>query len=233
MADKITLKAIPASGDATALQELETGDTQGVAHGGTGSTTASGARTNLGLGTAAVEDIGTSGATVPLNSTANVFSSIQDFSAAGIHLGTAAAANLLDDYEKGTWDVVVADAATGGNEATATILGTHIKIGDAAILSFDVQNIDTTGLTGTNTLFIRNLPFVSASSGPRSEGNVYLARYTASANTINLTPTISLSDTWLTIRETSSADAVAPSVTVSQLTSGVADIFGTIVYFTD
>jgi hypothetical protein len=47
MADKHPIKAVFTNGDATALQEFETSDTLGIAHGGTGSTTAAGARTNL------------------------------------------------------------------------------------------------------------------------------------------------------------------------------------------
>lgn len=48
-----------------------------ITRGGTGATSASTARTNLGLGTAAVANTGTSGATVPLLNTANVFSASQ------------------------------------------------------------------------------------------------------------------------------------------------------------
>ena len=45
-----------------------------IADGGTGASTASAARTNLGLGTAATVDTGTSGATIPLLNTAVTFS---------------------------------------------------------------------------------------------------------------------------------------------------------------
>lgn len=54
-----------------------------VADGGTGASTAAGARTNLGLGTAAVKDTGTSGATVPLLDGANTFSATTTFSVGG------------------------------------------------------------------------------------------------------------------------------------------------------
>jgi hypothetical protein len=45
---------------------MPTGDTVPLANGGTGATTAATARTNLGLGTAATVNTGTSGATIPL-----------------------------------------------------------------------------------------------------------------------------------------------------------------------
>jgi hypothetical protein len=50
-----------------------------VADGGTGASTAAGARTNLGIGTVGTYSIGTSGATVPLLSTANLWSLAQSF----------------------------------------------------------------------------------------------------------------------------------------------------------
>jgi hypothetical protein len=51
-----------------------------VTSGGTGAATASGARTNLGLGTAATANTGTSGATVPLLNAANTWALGQTFS---------------------------------------------------------------------------------------------------------------------------------------------------------
>lgn len=51
-----------------------------VTGGGTGSSTASGARTNLGLGSAATVNTGTSGATVPLLNGANTWAVSQTFS---------------------------------------------------------------------------------------------------------------------------------------------------------
>ncbi|MHA1054679.1 tail fiber domain-containing protein [Enterobacter mori] len=60
----------------------------GIGQGGTGAITAAAARTNLGLGTAAVRDIGTSGSTVPLLNGTNVFSGINRFDAAQTSFGT-------------------------------------------------------------------------------------------------------------------------------------------------
>jgi hypothetical protein len=166
MADVKLIKPIPASGDATALQEMETGDTLGVVHGGTGSTTASGARANLGLGTAAVEDIGTSGDTVPKNNTANVYSQIQDFSAAGIYLGAAAASNLLDDYEIGTFNPTIQDDSLSDAEGQTYSVnaGDYIKIGDFVYGSAHIVVTSLGTLTTTQIIRIANFPFVPATT---------------------------------------------------------------------
>jgi len=162
MADAIPLKRLPASGDPTSIAEFTATDTTGVADGGTGSTTASGARTNLGLGTAAVENVGTSGDTVPKNNTANVYSQIQDFSTAGVYLGTAAAANLLDDYEEGTWTPVLSD---GTNDATHTSqLGRYTKIGNKVYVSGFVLLSSKGSVSGN--LRVTGLPFAAIGTNP-------------------------------------------------------------------
>jgi hypothetical protein len=60
-----------------ALTALLGSSTVPIANGGTGAATAATARTNLGLGTAATQNTGTSGATVPLLSTNNTWTSGQ------------------------------------------------------------------------------------------------------------------------------------------------------------
>jgi hypothetical protein len=54
--------------------------TLAITNGGTGATSASAARTNLGLGTAATVNTGTSGATIPLLNGTNTWASAQTFS---------------------------------------------------------------------------------------------------------------------------------------------------------
>jgi hypothetical protein len=88
---------------------------------------------------------------------------------AGVTLGTAtgvyAAANTLDDYEEGTFTPVIADAVTGGNEATATTaIGKYTKVGNLVTIAVDLNNIDTTGLTTGVAIILRDIPFQAASS---------------------------------------------------------------------
>jgi len=81
----------------------------------------------------------------------------------GAYLGGTAAANKLDDYEEGTFTPVLADASTGGNAASGTSVGEYTKIGQQVFLSIHFYNINTTGLTSGNDIFIRDLPFTSKS----------------------------------------------------------------------
>lgn len=89
-----TVKSINVSGGSTGLTfsggpitetgSLTLGGTLALANGGTGATTQAGARTSLGLGTAATQNIGTSGAVIPLLSTANTWSGGQTFASSMI-----------------------------------------------------------------------------------------------------------------------------------------------------
>lgn len=72
-----TKAAKGANNDITSLTALSTAIT--IAQGGTGATTAAGARTALGLGSVATYNTGTSGATVPLLNGANTWSAAQAF----------------------------------------------------------------------------------------------------------------------------------------------------------
>lgn len=59
-----------------------------------------------------------------------VFTGISDFSAGGAYFGTAAAANLLDDYEEGTWSPVISfGGGTTGITYDAFRGGSYVKVG--------------------------------------------------------------------------------------------------------
>ena len=90
---------------------------------------------------------------------------------AGIYLGVTSgnSANLLDDYEEGSWTPVLGGATsdptvsyTGNNE------GAYNKIGNVVHL---VGRVNTTSVSGgSGTALIRGLPF--ATSGARNAGAV-------------------------------------------------------------
>lgn len=75
--------------------------TVALANGGTGSTTASGARSALGLGTAALANTGTSGSTVPLLNTSNTWNGNQTVDGSFTLTGTASSRTLSLDADAG------------------------------------------------------------------------------------------------------------------------------------
>ena len=95
----------------------------------------------------------------------------------------SADANTLDDYEEGTWTPVIADASTGGNAGTATVdQSSYTRIGNIVTIQMYIYNLNTTGMTGANRLYIRGFPFVAAK---RSSGAFYTYRVTRDAGTVS------------------------------------------------
>ena len=79
-----------------------------------------------------------------------------DFSATA---GTGTS-ELLDDYEEGTFTPVLADATSGGNEASVlSAYGYYTKVGRVVTVTISITNPNTTGLTATNNVYITGLPF--------------------------------------------------------------------------
>lgn len=126
----------------------------GIGQGGTGSTNAAGARTNLGLGTAAVQNIGTSGNTVPLLSGTNAWSSPQAFNASsmsiggtttstgvGLELGSTVAAgtSYIDFHSSGTTSDYDARISVAGGSAT-TLGKMTITASSLATQSLELTN---------------------------------------------------------------------------------------------
>ena len=85
--------------------------------------------------------------------------------AGGINLGATGAANLLDDYEEGTFTPVAADALTGGNTGTGTTRGYYTKVGNKVTVWGEIVNVNTTGMTAGNIFYIQGLPFLSSEDG--------------------------------------------------------------------
>ena len=150
----------------------------------------------------------------------------------GVTLGTAVdtynADNTLDDYEEGTFTPVVADASAGGNTASvSTINGWYTKVGRQVTVYIALININTTGMTAGNFLYIRNLPFAALNTtsgnsiGSVEVDNIDFTGYVTAA--------ISLSQSYLLLKDNidSSGDAV---LTVASVLSSLSDIKVIITY---
>lgn len=152
-----------------------------VADGGTGATTASGARTNLGLGTAAVKNTGTSGDAVPLLNAANTWSASQiiDNGTSYVQLGISRS-GMTGSFEAlatpslrvGTvtdHDFLIkrneSNVATFGSAAMALATNyaisfagtgaatTRTNLGLGGLAVMDVDGLFYTGSSSTNTSF--------------------------------------------------------------------------------
>ena len=109
-------------------------------------------------------DFGTAGATQwAIDSSGNFLPAATDH---GIYLGvtSATAANLLKDYEEGTWSPTYSDGSNTSN-ATVGLVGNYTKIGQFVSVCGRIyqNNSDNNGLTDGNALSIGNLPFTSTS----------------------------------------------------------------------
>ena len=74
-----------------------------------------------------------------------------------------ATSELLADYEEGTFTPVISDAASGGNNGTAEFtFARYTKIGRMVYFNINFININTSGMTALNNIFVTGLPFTSA-----------------------------------------------------------------------
>jgi hypothetical protein len=145
--------------------------------------------------------------------------------------GDTAAANALDDYEEGSFTPEVADATTGGNTATGSFDGYYTKIGNKVTVQISLSNIDTTGMTGANDLFITNLPFTAGSLTGLNlfQGAALLSYITEDANTYNITSSVTDNTSYLRFAQSISG-SLNDYLEVSQLQSGSSDIWTTVTY---
>ena len=106
-----------------------------------------------------------------------------------IKLGGSGSANTLDDYEEGTFTLQMFDASSGGNASSTTGSGYYTKIGSQVSITVGaVNNVSTSGLTDTNSVYL-SLPFTASNPSGRSAGSVIFhgVDYTDSTTQANLT----------------------------------------------
>ena len=84
---------------------------------------------------------------------------LPDSASAGIYLGVSSvtAANLLDDYEQGTFTPVLADSS-GANGWTGTGIGRYVKVGNMVFCQ--IVKYLTGSNANTSNAYISGLPFI-------------------------------------------------------------------------
>jgi hypothetical protein len=153
---------------------------------------------------------------------------------AGIQFnGDTADANALDDYEEGNFTPEVADAETGGNVAAGgSYAGKYTKIGRQVTVNIQASNINTTGMTAGNDLWIRNLPFTAGSftGTPIFIGATRVSAITAAANSLGFSSGLEEGASAIRVFEMIDALNSAP-ILVSSISSGASDIWINLTYF--
>jgi hypothetical protein len=152
--------------------------------------------------------------------------------AGGVFLGGTVAANLLDDYEEGTWTPVIAGSQGGAYTYTAAATARYTRVGNLVTLSAAITNITTSGGGHTGYVQIQGAPFnkdsstfatgaIELSSGDMSSGQTYatVSFITASSTTV------------MYIRQLGDNSAGA-DFPVSGINSGTTDFNFTITYQT-
>ena len=113
---------------------------------------------------------------------------IVDFSSSGVHIGGTGDANLLDDYEEGTWTPTVTTSSS-----VSVLSALYTKIGRLVQVQFYVQWTNNQNNDG-NQFRIGGLPFTCAS------GNHYSAAsmgYVGGANMNDALPIVQTGDTYI------------------------------------
>ena len=153
-----------------------------------------------------------------------------DFSATSDGSGTDTS-EILDDYEEGTWTPVLADASSGGNTSSTTYTngGKYTKIGRKITIQAKCLNIDTTGLTAGNDVFVQGVPYTSM-AGVESVGpSTVNANW--SSNTTWVNSSMLENDAFVRFHE--SADNVSRDyLRWTEINDGTGDIIFSLTYFT-
>jgi len=86
----------------------------------------------------------------------------------GIYLGGTAAANLLDDYEEGTWTPAVSAPFSPSGVTYNFRGGSFVRIGGKVWVRMGL-NVANVGTGGSGNLFVTGLPFTAANVGAYQE----------------------------------------------------------------
>ncbi len=111
--------------------------------------------------------------------------------------GDTSSANLLDDYEEGTWTPQVSDLSN--NQATlSTAQGSYTKIGRMVLLNFNVTLSSKGSMTGSYT-FLRNLPFTHPTAAYNGTGHIdYFSNFDTAVSKLAFDTSSTTTVMWMT-----------------------------------
>ena len=127
----------------------------------------------------------------------------------------------IEVRDKGTWTVRFYDAASSGNVSSTTGTGYYTRIGNIVTITFNVNDINTTGMTAGNDFWF-TLPFKADTTMGINAGSCVLNSVAYPAGTTQINPVADGSLRGLFKASGSATTNVR--LKVSNFTSGVSDI---------
>jgi hypothetical protein len=186
-----------------------------------------------------LDGVGVTASAAELNTLTGVTATVDELNILDGVTANATELNLLDGvtaipaYASGDWTPEVADAVTGGNVATtSSSVGRYVKIGDFVQVNMIITNVDTTGLTGSNQIFVRNLPFTARDTTPTSFYLGVAQLYNTGASTTGTlwVPTLYDDQSVIRFQAIGNNSPIPDSLTVAEVTSTTADFYVTLQY---
>jgi hypothetical protein len=98
---------------------------------------------------------------VDLGDSSNRFKDL--YLSGGAYLGGTGSANLLDDYEEGTWTPTIVGSTSGSITGFSIAKAVYVKVGDLVHVGVYLSNINMTASTCSGTIQLSNLPFTANS----------------------------------------------------------------------
>jgi hypothetical protein len=137
----------------------------------------------------------------------------------GIDFGSGAS-TTIDAYEEGTFTGTFRDATSGGNASSTTFPGVYTRIGDVVYFRVGCGNINTSGMTAGNVIYLHGLPFPASAS---KSGPVNAVQVDTVTTGDYLTVAANAGTSYCDFRKNTSGAGDA-QLLVSDLTSGTSDM---------
>lgn len=153
-----------------------------------------------------------------------------DFGSTNTNTGVTVTGSVMSEYEQGTFTPKLADAASGGNEASIGTVGAdYIRVGNQVFFAIRLLNINTTGLTSGNAIHITDMPYACKSNSSFVPFNVMADTLTFGGQLVGA---LQGGVSYATLRQFSSG-AGDSAVPVSAIGSTATDLFFSGSYFVD